>query len=501
MIKPIHKLLIANRGEIAVRIIHACREMGIRSVAVYSEADWHALHVRMADEALAIGPSPAGESYLAIDRVLEAARTAQVDAIHPGYGFLSENAEFAQAVCDAGLIFIGPGAAAIRAMGDKVEARTRMRARGVPVVPGEENANDDAALAHAAARIGYPVLIKAAAGGGGKAMKVVHQPRELEELAASARREAKNAFGDERLFLEKYVGNGRHIEFQILADAHGNTLHLFERECSIQRRHQKIVEETPSPLLDANLRARMGTAAVQAARAVGYENAGTVEFIADPATREFYFLEMNTRLQVEHPVTEMVTGLDLVHWQIRIAAGEALPFAQTDVSQRGHAIECRVYAEDPANQFLPSTGALLKVAEPHGPGVRVDSGIATGDEVTTYYDPMLAKVIVYAETRAAAIRRMRTALRGFVVLGVTTNLDYLQAVLAHPEFQAGRATTRFIEQHMQDWQPGTEVFAPQALIAAALAEMQTPAAPPQGGDAGSDLYDPWQRRDGFRVGE
>ncbi len=499
---PIHKLLIANRGEIAVRIIRACREMDIRSVAVYSEADKQALHVRMADEAVAIGPAPASESYLNIGRVVDAARQAHADAIHPGYGFLSENDAFAQAVGDAGLIFIGPSPAAIHAMGDKVEARSRMQARGVPVVPGYQDASDDASLTRAAGRIGYPVLIKAAAGGGGKAMQVVREEKELAELAASARREAKNAFGDERLFLEKYVSNGRHVEFQVLADSHGNTLHLFERECSIQRRHQKIIEETPSPLLDVDLRAQMGAAAVEAARAVGYENAGTVEFIVDPTTRAFYFLEMNTRLQVEHPITEMVTGLDLVHWQIRIASGEALPFAQKDLSQRGHAVECRVYAEDPANQFLPSIGCLLKVVEPRGPGIRVDSGITTGDEVTTYYDPMLAKVIVHAETRDAAIRRMRAALREFVVLGVTTNLDFLQAVLTHPEFRAGRATTRFIEQHMQDWEPATDTFAPQALIAAALAEVQDAKGFQKaiGSQAQDDPYTPWQRSDGFRIG-
>lgn len=496
----LNKILIANRGEIAVRIIRACREMGIHAIAVYSEADRDAPHVRMANEAVEIGPAPASESYLAIARVIKAARQTGAEAIHPGYGFLSEKAEFARSVRDAGLVFIGPSPDAINAMGDKAEARARMQARGVPIVPGYQDADDDESLARAAEQLRYPVLIKAAAGGGGKAMKVVREPGEMAELAASARREAQNAFGDPHLFLEKYVENGRHIEFQVLADAHGSTLHLFERECSIQRRHQKIIEETPSPMLDEALRARMGSAAVEAARAVGYENAGTVEFIVDPVSREFYFLEMNTRLQVEHPVTEMVTGLDLVRWQIRIASGEALSFKQSDLSQRGHAIECRVYAEDPANQFLPSTGCLLQVVEPRGPGIRVDSGVATGGEVTVYYDPMLAKVIAAAETRDAAIRRMQTALRGYVVLGVTTNLDYLQAVLAHPEFQAGRATTTFVDRYLPDWQPDNGAFIPEALLGAALAEMQAPAATVAASQAVNDPYSAWLRSDGFRLG-
>lgn len=445
-----NKILIANRGEIAVRIIRACHEMGIAAVAVYSEADRAALHVRLADEAIAIGPAPASESYLNIERVVGAARDSGAQAVHPGYGFLSENAAFAQAVQDAGIVFIGPPPAAIAAMGDKAEARARMQSRKVPIVPGYQDADDDAALARAAERIGYPVLIKAAAGGGGKAMRIVNAPEELPELAAAAHREATNAFGDSRLFIEKYISNGRHIEFQVLADAHGNTLHLFERECSIQRRHQKIIEETPSPLLDDALRGRMGAAAVEAARAVGYTNGGTVEFIVDPVTRDFYFLEMNTRLQVEHPITEMLTGLDLVHWQIRIAEGERLPLAQNDLTRRGHALECRVYAEDPANQFLPSTGCLLNVVEPRGPGLRVDSGVMTGDEVTVHYDPMLAKVIVHAETRVDAIQRMQAALNEYALLGVTTNIAFLRAVLAHPEFHAGRATTTFIEHYMGD---------------------------------------------------
>ncbi|MBI5030200.1 MAG: acetyl-CoA carboxylase biotin carboxylase subunit [Chloroflexi bacterium] len=502
------KILIANRGEIAVRIMRACREMNIQTVAIYSEADKDARHVKMADEALRVGPAPASESYLSIECVIDTARKSGAQAIHPGYGFLSENPTFAQAVQDAGIIFIGPSAQAIRAMGDKAEARARMQARGVPIVPGFQDANDDAALVRAADKIGYPVLVKAAAGGGGKAMHVVESPDDLLDALAAAHREAQNAFGDARLFLEKYIRNARHIEFQILADTHGRTLHLFERECSIQRRHQKIIEETPSPLLDAALRAKMGAAAVEAARAVGYVNAGTIEFIVDPDTatlrpgsgQGFYFLEMNTRLQVEHPITEMVTGLDLVQWQIRIAAGESLPFDQEMLTQRGHAIECRVYAEDASNQFLPSIGTLLRVIEPQAPGIRVDSGVETGDEITVHYDPMIAKVIAYAETRDAAIRKMQAALHDYVLLGVTTNTEFLQDVLRHPEFSDGKATTRFIEQHFPTWKPENQNVA-SVLVAAALAESSgvSPATTIAiANDA--DPYNPWARGDAFRLG-
>jgi acetyl-CoA carboxylase biotin carboxylase subunit len=489
------KILIANRGEIAVRIIRACQEMGIRAVAVYAEADRAALHVRLADEARFIGPAPATESYLSIENILRAARQSGAQAIHPGYGFLSENADFAQAVRQAGLTFIGPSPEATRAMGDKAAARTLMQARGVPIVPGYQEASDDASLERAAEQIGYPILVKAAAGGGGKAMRVVTAPDELVEALGAARREAQHAFGDQRLILEKYVRHARHVEFQIFADRYGHTIHLFERECSVQRRHQKIVEETPSPLLDAKLRAEMGHAAVEAARAVGYENAGTVEFIVDPETRAFYFLEMNTRLQVEHPVTEMTTGLDLVQWQIRVAAGEPLGFAQEELTLRGHAVECRIYAEDPANGFLPSTGCLLQVVEPRRPGLRVDSGFTSGDQVTVHYDPLLSKVIAYAETRAAAIRRMQAALREYVLLGVTTNVDFLQAVLAHSEFQAGRVTTTFIEERLSDWKPGNGAVPPEALIAAALAQIETPAkaTTPGAVAASGDPFSPWER--------
>jgi acetyl-CoA carboxylase biotin carboxylase subunit len=484
------KILIANRGEIAVRVIRACRELGIASVAVYSDADRRALHVRLADEAVQIGPAPARESYLDGERIIQAARESGAQAIHPGYGFLSENAAFARAVTAAGLVFIGPSADAIDAMGDKGRARARVEASGVPVVPGYQGADDAATLAREAARIGWPLLVKAAAGGGGKGMRVVSGPEELTEGVDAARREAQHAFGDPRLILERYIPRARHIEFQVLADAFGNSLHLFERECSVQRRHQKIIEESPSPFLDAAMRAEMGAAAVAAARAVDYRNAGTIEFIVDPHTRAFYFLEMNTRLQVEHAVTELVVGLDLVQWQIRIAAGERLPFAQSDLRQNGHAIQCRLYAEDPSNNFLPATGALLRFVEPHGPGVRVDSGVTSGDSITIHYDPLVAKLITWAEDRPSALRRMQSALRETILLGLTNNNQFLQDVLADPDFQAAEIYTTWVEEHFGDWQPPQCDLPPEVLVAAALAKR-----PPAGQKTGSptrDPYSPWQ---------
>jgi acetyl-CoA carboxylase biotin carboxylase subunit len=504
----IRSLLIANRGEIAVRIIRACRELGVRAVAVYSEADAGALHTRLADAAVLIGPPPPAESYLRIDRLIEAARAAGADAVHPGYGFLSENASFAEAVMAAGLIFVGPLPGAIRRMGSKTTARVLMQRAGVPVVPGYHGAAG-AGFAEAAGSLGYPVLVKAAGGGGGRGMRVVRAPRDLPAALAAAASESLSAFGDGTVFLEKYVERGHHIEFQVFGDAHGNLVHLFERECSIQRRHQKLVEESPSPLLAAHpdLRARMGQAAVAAARAVDYQNAGTVEFIVDPATLEFYFLEMNTRLQVEHPVTEMLTGLDLVQLQLRVAAGEPLPFGQREVAARGHALECRVYAEDPANDFYPSIGQLLHVAAPAGPGVRVDAGFETGDAVSQHYDALLAKVIALGSGRAEAVARMDAALARFAILGVTTNLAFLRAVLAHPEFQAGSATIQFIATHLAGWQPPPGPPPVAALIAAAVAEHTGlfGGAPPAGGDgavpAGAgDHHTPWQQADGFRIG-
>jgi acetyl-CoA carboxylase biotin carboxylase subunit len=499
------KILIANRGEIAARIIRACREMGIAAAAIYSEADRRALHVRLADEAVPVGPAPAGESYLSIERVLQTARQTGAQAIHPGYGFLSENPRFARAVQQAGLTFIGPTPEAMEAMGDKGRARARAQAAGVPVVPGYQGeAQDDDSLAREAERIGYPALIKAAAGGGGKGMRVVRAPEEFREAAQAARREGAHAFGDDRLILERYIPRARHIEIQVLGDAHGNLLHLFERECSVQRRHQKIIEETPSPYLTPELRAQMGRAAVAAARAAGYHNAGTVEFIVDPQRGEFFFLEMNTRLQVEHPVTELVTGLDVVQWQIRIAAGEALPFRQEELRQRGHAIECRLYAEDPANNFLPAVGPLLRFVEPAGPGVRVDAGYTSGDEVSIHYDPMIAKVIAWAEDRPAALRKMRAALRETVLLGLTNNNAFLQDVLADADFQRGAVSTTWVEEHFGDWQPPRCELPPEVLAAAALTHFRGgqgsgPALPALGGERG-DPYSPWAVPSGFRPG-
>ncbi|NPA07325.1 MAG: acetyl-CoA carboxylase biotin carboxylase subunit [Chloroflexi bacterium] len=489
----INKLLIANRGEIARRILRAAREMGIRTVAVYSDADATAPHALEADEAVRLGPAPVGESYLRGDAILEAARATGADAIHPGYGFLAENAAFARQVTQAGLIFVGPPAEAIAAMGDKAAARRLMQAAGVPVVPGYQGPDDDVSLRRAADALGYPVLIKAAAGGGGKGMRVVQRPEDLAEAAAAARREAAHAFGDARLVLEKYIPQARHIEVQILADAHGQVLHLYERECSVQRRYQKIIEETPSPLLDDALRARITQAAVVAARAVGYVNAGTVEFIVDPRDGSFYFLEMNTRLQVEHPITEAVLGLDLVQWQLRVAMGERLPWQQTDLQPRGHAIEARVYAEDPATGFLPSTGRLLAVHEPLMPGVRVDSGVRAGQEVTAYYDPLLAKVIAWAETRAAALARLQAALEATTYLGVVTNVPFLLDVLAHPDFRAGQYHTRWVDEVMMPWQPADEPL-PRAVVSAlALAKAMAADPTPHPAVAPSAPAGPWFR--------
>jgi acetyl-CoA carboxylase biotin carboxylase subunit len=508
------KILIANRGEIAVRVIRACRELGIRAVAVYSEADASALHVRLADEAIPIGPAPATESYLSIPRLLEAAARTKSEAIHPGYGFLSEDADFAQAVQQAGLAFIGPSPAAMRAMGDKAAARDRMQAAGVPVVPGYQGPDDDGNLARAAGQIGYPVMVKAAAGGGGRGMRVVWEAGQLGESLASARHEARQAFGDGRLILEKYIPFAHHIEFQVFGDPHGQVIHLFERECSVQRRHQKIIEESPSPLLDDDLRWRMGATAVQAAQAAGYTNAGTIEFIVNPQTRQYYFLEMNTRLQVEHPVTELVTGLDLVHWQLRVAAGEPLPFTQDELSQRGHAIECRLYAEDAANRFLPATGRLLRFIEPKGPGVRLDSGFTSGDEITIHYDPLIAKLICTAEDRPSAIRRMQSALRQTAILGITTNWQFLQDVLATSEFEAGSVYTTWVDERFANWQPPECVLPVEVLIAAALTQHRAGTPPPEkpgaealpafGNDRSEsrrdDPFSPWQVPNAFRVG-
>ena len=495
------KIIIANRGEIAVRIIHACREMGITSVAVYSEVDAHARHVQLADEAVLIGPAAPSESYLNGEALIEVAQQRGCQAIHPGYGFLSENADFAAAVESAGLIFIGPPAKAIRLMGSKTAARSVMQAAGVPVVPGyQADEADDQQLLTAAEMVGYPLLVKAAAGGGGKGMRRVEGAEDLPEALQSARREARNAFGDDTVYLEKYLDQPHHIEIQIFGDQQGHILHLFERECSIQRRHQKIIEETPSPLLDEALRQQMGQTAVAAAQAVNYINAGTVEFLVD-AERNFYFLEMNTRLQVEHPITELVTGLDLVKWQIRVAAGEPLSFEQQHLTQRGHAIECRIYAEDPANDFLPETGTLLRVVEPAGPGIRVDSGVATGDTVTHHYDPLLAKLVVLGADREEARQKMIAALKQYVILGLITNLAFLGEVLAHDRFRQGQTTTDFVAQFLQDRPTQVEDNIDLALIAAAISEALSAN---QGrvawADSDVDGNTPWETLSGFRLG-
>ncbi len=444
----IRKLLIANRGEIARRIVRTCRRLGVRTVAVYSDADAAAPHVADADEAVRLGPAPSLESYLSVDRLLAAAAATGADAVHPGYGFLAENAAFAERCAGAGLLFVGPPVDAIRRMGSKVGARGIMAAAGVPMVPGIAAAGlDDAALAQAAARIGFPLLIKASAGGGGKGMRLVHAPDGLLDALAAARREAQRAFDDDTLLLERYLEAPRHIEVQIFGDVHGRVVHLFERECSIQRRFQKVIEEAPSPFVDAALRTALGAAAVTAGRAIGYVGAGTVEFIVD-AARGFYFLEVNTRLQVEHPVTEAITGLDLVELQLRVANGEALPAGLDALAIDGHAIEARLYAEDPANDFLPAIGRLALWEPPPLAGVRWDSGVEAGSEVGIHYDPLLAKVIAHGRTRAEAADRLAAALRGLAVGGVVTNRAFLLAVLDHPEFRSGAIDTHFIERHL-----------------------------------------------------
>lgn len=499
---PLHKCLIANRGEIAVRLLRGCHELGIKTVAVYSDVDANARHVQMADEAYWLGAANPADSYLNIGKLIDAARQSGADCVHPGYGFLSEVEDFAQAVIEAGLTWVGPPPHAIRLMGVKTEARALMEAAGVPLVPGyQSDAQDDAAFIAAAERIGYPVMVKAAGGGGGKGIRVVYAPNDLLEALAAARREALHAFGDPRVFLERYIEHGRHIEIQVLADHYGNIVHLFERECSAQRRHQKVIEESPSPLLTPAIRARMGAAGVEAARAVGYVNAGTVEFIAAP-TGEFYFLEMNTRLQVEHPVTEMVTGLDLVKLQLAVAAGERLPFTQADLTQRGHAIECRLYAEDARNGFLPAVGKLIAFIPPSGLGVRVDSGVESGDEITIHYDPMIAKLIVYDWTRAGALQRLDAALRDTVILGTTTNLAFLRALIHHPAFVAGEVDTNFIETHLDELIPPESAPPHAALIAAALHDMtaQMGQGAAQPGVSAARMHDPWTRADSFRLG-
>jgi len=469
------KILIANRGEIAVRVIRTCRELDIRVVAIYSDVDVDSLHVRMADEAICVGPAPSTESYLNIDAVIAAARTTSAEAVHPGYGFLAENSEFASAVIDAGLTFIGPTPKVMELMGSKIGARQVALQAGVPVVPGTiEPLTSFAQARETAAEFGYPVMLKASAGGGGKGMRLVTGPDDLLSAFETAQAEAAAAFGDSSLYLEKAVERPRHIEIQIFADSHGNVVHLGERECSIQRRHQKVIEECPSPINDPDLRTRMGQAAVLIAKAVDYTGAGTVEFLVADATREFYFLEMNTRLQVEHPVTELVTGLDLVREQLSVATGQRLSFSQADIDWRGHAIECRIYAEDGANNFLPSPGTITALVEPSGPGVRVDSGVRANSVVSIYYDPMIAKLAVWGRDRFEAIDRLKRALSEYQVFGITTTLPFFRDVVRDDEFISGRLDTGFIGRFNQRTEVETEVHESdqQADIAAIVAALE-----------------------------
>jgi acetyl-CoA/propionyl-CoA carboxylase biotin carboxyl carrier protein len=490
-------VLVANRGEIAVRVIRTLRELGVRSVAVFSDADADARHVREADTAVRIGPAPAAMSYLSVPALLDAARRTGAQAVHPGYGFLAENAGFARACAEAGLVFIGPPASAITLMGDKIRAKETVAAAGVPVVPGSSGSGlTDAQLVDAARAIGMPVLLKPSAGGGGKGMRLVRDEALLGDEIAAARREARSSFGDDTLLVERWIDRPRHIEIQVLADAHGNVVHLGERECSLQRRHQKIIEEAPSVLLDEETRAAMGEAAVQAARSCGYVGAGTVEFIVpgnDPAS--YYFMEMNTRLQVEHPVTELITGLDLVEWQLRVASGEQLPYRQQDITLTGHAIEARICAEDPARGFLPSGGTVLALHEPQGNGVRTDSGLGTGGEVGSLYDPMLSKVIAYGPDRATALRRLRAALADTVILGVPTNAGFLRRLLAHPAVVAGDLDTGLVEREASGLVP--EGVPEEVYAAAALLRHSAATASPA--DA-SGWVDPFSVADGWRLG-
>ncbi|WFB11774.1 ATP-grasp domain-containing protein [Streptomyces sp. LX-29] len=516
----LESVLVANRGEIAVRVIRTLRELGIRSVAVFSDADADARHVREADTAVRIGPAPAAESYLSVERLLEAARRTGAQAVHPGYGFLAENAAFARACADAGLAFIGPPAGAIELMGDKIRAKETVRAAGVPVVPGSSGSGlTDAQLAEAAREIGMPVLLKPSAGGGGKGMRLVREEALLADEIAAARREARGSFGDDTLLVERWIDRPRHIEIQVLADGHGNVVHLGERECSLQRRHQKIIEEAPSPLLDEATRAAMGEAAAQAARSCGYTGAGTVEFIVpgnDPSA--YYFMEMNTRLQVEHPVTELITGLDLVEWQVRVAAGERLPFAQGDITLTGHAVEARICAETARASgdrvdFLPSAGTVRVLRDPEGEGVRVDSGLTAGTEVGTLYDPMLAKVIAHGPDRATALRRLRAALGHTTVLGLDTNTGFLRRLLAHPAVVSGDLDTGLVDRDAATLVPHAipdEVYATAALLRqAALERGASVGSPGEGsgggrvdapGAGGSGWVDPFSTATGWRLG-
>ncbi len=497
------KVLIANRSEIAVRVIRACRTLGIKTVSVYSEADRYAVHTLMGDESHEIGPPPPLESYLNIDRLIEVAKDAKADAIHPGYGFLAENPDFAQACQDNGIVFIGSSAESIRLMGNKIESRNKMANAGIPLIPGMDGSGTDLVqFEKAAEAAGYPVLIKAAAGGGGKGMRIVRDPADLETAVDGARREAKSAFGDDTVYLEKYIVDPRHVEFQVIADRHGKTVHVFERECSIQRRHQKIIEETPSVAVTPELRKRMGEAAVAVAEAAGYYNAGTVEFLLDKTGR-FYFLEMNTRVQVEHPITEEVVGVDLVTEQLRVASGFPLSKSFDNPRQRGHAIECRIYAEDAANNFMPSIGKILLYREPSGPGVRVDSGVTQFSTVGIDYDPILAKLIVWGQDREVARARMIRALHDYKILGLRHSIKYLADIIAHPKFISAETYTNFIERHFADWAEDTDRNIQTALAAAAVinANGRARGGAPSGGAEARQQHNPWLTSGAWRIGE
>jgi len=493
------KILVANRGEIALRVMKACREMGVLTVAVYSTSDKGSLHVQFADEAVCIGSPPPLESYLNIERIIATAKQVGADAVHPGYGFLAENSNFARRCAEENITFIGPNHEAMRLLGNKVESRKTMVKAGVPVIPGMMGGcTETSTLVNEAIKMGFPVLVKAAGGGGGKGMRIVRDGRELEESLSACMREAKTAFGDETIYLEKYIERSRHIEFQILADTHGNVVHLFERECSVQRRYQKIVEETPSVALDDALRAEMGSVAVQVAKTAGYTNAGTVEFLLDQAGT-FYFLEVNARVQVEHPITEAVVGIDIVKQQIRMASGEKLSLRQEDLRQRGHAIECRIYAEDPENDFLPCAGKILFLKEPAGPGIRCDSGIWTGCEVSVHYDPILSKLVAWDETREQARRRMASALRQYVILGIRTTTSFLADVMEHPAFAEGRTHTGFIPEHFAHWKPpevDPEELNMALMAAAALNKIGAGAKLVA---AAKETFSPWRTSSRWRI--
>ncbi|HEY4369142.1 MAG TPA: acetyl/propionyl/methylcrotonyl-CoA carboxylase subunit alpha [Steroidobacteraceae bacterium] len=492
------KVLIANRGEIAVRVIKTLRRLGVRTVAVYSEADVRAMHVELADEAVCIGPAQAAQSYLRGDVILDVARRTGAQAVHPGYGFLSENAKFASACAAAGVVFIGPPIEAIRVMGSKAESKRLMSGAGVPLVPGYHGQEQDLkTLQEAAQRIGYPVLVKASAGGGGKGMRIVRDAADLPDAIAGAKRESKAAFGDDSLLLEKYLEKPRHVEIQVFADTQGHCLYLFERDCSIQRRHQKVIEEAPAPGLPDAVRTRMGEAAVAAARAVNYVGAGTVEFLYE--NQEFFFIEMNTRLQVEHPVTEMITGLDLVEWQLRVASGEPLPRTQEQLTRRGHAFEARVYAEDPQRGFLPAIGKLTHVRPPQeSEHVRVDSGVRSGDEISVYYDPMIAKLIVWDQDRTAALQRLRRALAEYEIAGVTTNIGFLATIAGHPAFAKAEIDTGFIERHRDALSMSPQPASDEALTLAALAVLLRADAEGHNRSA-ADPHSPWNALTGWRL--